>query len=165
MNSDDGINWEFVRAGLTVDDCLAGLERLRNLPPIPGEEMLQEGMNQNDIQAAVANAQRVASEVAQALEPLIEAINEFARKMTAVLRRIAEEVAAAVDAFTVKMGWLLATAGLEGWWNLYANYSRRCLRQETGRWRLLRRPSGWLIDRLPDRVVVFLFREVYLRWF
>lgn len=139
--------------------------------------MLEETMLEEDVREeldpevaalrlASASLRDAIQEAAQSLEfeTLVEACHEFAQALSAVCRRIVEAVAMAMNDFMIKLHWALETSGLGlgDWWNVYAVYCRKKLRQETDRWRLLRRPAGWLVDRLPDRVAVVLYREVFL---
>ena len=126
----------------------------------------QETLEQSNdaLRAAAERVKEIAAQLEEPVAALVDALTEWARAAAAVIRRIAEAIAAIVEAAALKTGWMLTTAGLEGWWGSYATFARVRLRKRADRWRRLRRPASWLLDRLPDRVIVVLFREVYLRY-
>lgn len=141
--------------GFTVEEVVAAVAQMRVADWPLNEDNLELMLWQERARQAIAK-------VRDALEPWIEAFNEMADKLVAAARRIAEAVAVALDTFMVKAAWLTGIK-LSDWWTAYAKFCRGRLHQKMDRWRLLKRPAGWLVDRLPDRAVVFLFREVYLR--
>ena len=141
--------------GFTVEEVVAAVAQMRVVDWPLTEKNLEYMLWQERAHQALDKAR-------QALEPVIEAFNEFVAKLTAAAQHIVDAVVAALNTFMVKAAWLTGV-NLSDWWTAYAAFCRGRMRQKVDRWRLLKRPAGWLVDRLPDRAIVFLFREVYLR--
>lgn len=100
--------------------------------------------------------------LSKAINEFAQAIHEALKPVVAAMQRILEAIAAAV--LSIQAAWLLILQPDLGqaaaWRKVYAAYARDRLRLRAERWKRAGGLVKAVVDRLPDRAAIWLYREL-----